>query len=60
MVFTQAQINEVREYAALVVARQGETYLPLFERMESEVANLEKKQDTLARALRLAGRQLAA
>jgi len=60
MSFTQAQIIEARDYAALVVARYGEAYLPLFERLEREVANLEKKEDTLARALRLAGRQLAA
>lgn len=60
MSFTPEQIIEVRNYAALVVARQGEAYLPLYERMEREVANLEKKEDALTRALRLAERQFAA
>lgn len=60
MTITPEQIIEARNYAALVVARHGEAYLPLFERMEREVANLEKKEDALARALRLANGLFAA
>jgi hypothetical protein len=60
MTFTPEQIAEVRNYAALVVAKHGEIYLPLFERMEREIANLEKKEDAMARALRFAERQPAA
>jgi hypothetical protein len=60
MVFKPNQIIEARNYAALVVARHGEAYLPLFERMEREVSNLEDKEDALARALHLAERHFAA
>lgn len=59
MTFTPEQIIRARDYAALVVAKQGKAYLPLFEQLEREVANLEKKEDALVRALRLAERQLA-
>lgn len=60
MAYTPEQVVHARNFAALVVARHGEKYLPLFERMEREVANLEKKEDALARAVRLAERLLAA
>lgn len=60
MTSTHKQIIAARNYAALVVARHGEAYLPLFERMEREVASLERKENALARALRLAERQHAA
>ncbi len=60
MTFKADQIIAARNYAALVVARHGEGYLPLFERMEREVANLGKKEDALARALHLAEQQQAA
>ena len=60
MHFTTEEVIAARNYAALVVARHGEAYLPLFERMEHEVANLEKKEDALARALHLAEEHQAA
>ena len=60
MSFTPEQIIKARDYAALVVAKHGKAYLPLFERMEREVADLQNKEDALVRALRLAERQLAA
>ncbi len=60
MSFTPAEISKFRDFAALVVAKHGEVYLPLFEQMELEVANLAKKEDALGRALRLAEAQLAA
>ena len=59
MTFRPAQLTAARDYAALVIAKHGDAYLPLFERLECEVAKLEKKEDALARALRLAQRQLA-
>ena len=60
MSYTAEQIFKARDYAALVVAKHGEAYLPLFERMEREVANLEKKDYALTRARRIAERQIAA
>lgn len=55
MEYTLAEAIKVRDYAALVVALHGRNYLPIFEAMEREVANLTSREDALARALRIAG-----
>lgn len=39
---------------ALVVARYGEKYLPIFERLEKEIEERKLKSDAMKRALRVA------
>lgn len=60
MAYSPEQIIKAKNFAALVVAKYGEVYLPIFEQMEREVANLDKKEGALARARQLAEHQLAA
>lgn len=44
--------------AAKVVAEYGDTYLPIFERLERELKELEKKQSSIDRALKIANENL--
>ncbi len=60
MKYTPEQVISARDYAALVVAKHGEGYLPIFEQLEREVANRYEKENALARALRIAEQHLAA
>lgn len=49
------RLENALEYAAICVAQHGEAYLPIFERLESELENLRSKETALERARRLAG-----
>ena len=44
--------------AAKVVAEYGDTYLPIFERLEKELKEAEKKQSAIDRALKIAKENL--
>ena len=49
---TNAGIIAARDFAAFLVAEYGEAYLPVFERMEDEVAKLDLKAAAVSGALR--------
>lgn len=44
--------------AAKVIAEYGDTYLPIFERLEKELKEVEKKQSSIDRALKIAKENL--
>ncbi len=50
------RIEQALEYAATCVAKHGEAYLPLFERLEAELQAAQAKENALDRARRLAQR----
>jgi len=43
------------QLAARIVARYGDQYLPIFERLENELSALQTKTERLRRALEIAG-----
>lgn len=48
---TRARIERALHYVAMIVdGPDGEVYLPIFERLECELAVLDAKTDALARA----------
>lgn len=47
---TDAEIRQAFKIAAQLVADRGEAFLPVFLRLEAEVAKLEDKADAMARA----------
>ena len=52
---TCARVEQaLRIVAEIVAGPDGEAYLPIFERLEGELATLEAQADTLARARRVA------
>ncbi len=50
------RIEQALEYAATCVARYGEAYSPLFERLEAELQAVQAKENALDRTRRLAQR----
>ena len=46
----RARIEQALGYVALLVDRQGEAFLPIFLRLESELAALTQQADALGRA----------
>ena len=49
-----AQIKRAYHQAAEIVARYGDKYLPIFERLEKEYQNRKDKVKTLNRAIKIA------
>jgi uncharacterized membrane protein YkoI len=49
-----AQIKRAYHQAAKIVARYGDKYLPIFERLEKEYQNRKDKVKTLNRAIKIA------
>ncbi|GAB1261475.1 hypothetical protein [Aurantivibrio plasticivorans] len=49
-----AQIKRAYHQAAKIVARYGDKYLPIFERLEKEYQNRKDKVKTLKRAIKIA------
>ena len=52
---TRERIERALEYMAMCVMEQGEVYLPIFERLEDELAKAQAKDSALERARKLAG-----
>lgn len=50
---TEKHIEAAMVLAARIVARHGEVYLPIFERLENELANAQSVTTCLARAIHL-------
>ncbi len=48
------QLIEARTKMAVLIATYGEQYLPIFERIESEIVILEKRNAVLHKALNIA------
>lgn len=46
----RVRVERALEYAALLVDRQGEAFLPIFLRLESELAAMTQRGDALDRA----------
>lgn len=51
---TEKEIEAVMVLAARIVARYGETYLPIFERLEDELAAARTSATRLDRAMEIA------
>jgi len=51
-----SQIKKAYHQAAKIVARYGDKYLPIFERLEKEYQNRKDKVKTLNRAIKIAER----
>lgn len=49
-----ARLEAALAYTAACIAAHGDAYLPLFERLESELEAVRAKESTRDRALRLA------
>jgi len=55
---TYTDLKAAYVQAAKVVAEYGDTYLPIFERLEKELKEAEKKQSAIGRALKIAKENL--
>lgn len=51
---TLKQIIEARDKCAIVIAKYGECYLPIFERLEKEIEIRVERQKYLDKALKIA------
>lgn len=52
---TRARIERALQFMAMIVAGpDGDLYLPIFERLEAELAAIDRKTDALARARTIA------
>lgn len=51
---TYEEVVEARDQCAKIILKYGERYLPIFERLEIEVAALQKKQEVLERVRKIA------
>lgn len=51
---TLSQLKQAYLQAAKIVARHGDTYLPIFERVETEYQERKKQIDALNRAIMIA------
>ncbi len=49
-----AEIIVARDRCALIIAKYGQQYLPLFERLEKEIEAREERQKYLDKALKIA------
>lgn len=47
---TETRLNTALDYVAACVAAGDETLLPIFERLDAELEQIEKKQSTLNKA----------
>lgn len=56
--FAYSYLKAAYVQAAKVVAEYGDTYLPIFERLEKELKEAEKKQSSIDRALKIAKENL--
>lgn len=54
---TLEDIIQARDKCAWVIAQYGEQYLPIFERLEKEVALRKKQDELLQRALKIGTRK---
>lgn len=50
---TIAELEEAQAYVAELIIRFGDTYAPIFDRLEREIVALRAKDDVVARARRL-------
>lgn len=53
---TLNELISARNECAVIIAQCGEQYLPIFERLEREIANHKKRQELLSRALRISSK----
>lgn len=56
MTRSKHDLENVILLAAQIVARHGEKYLPIFERLESEIREMQASSERLKRAMELAGK----
>jgi hypothetical protein len=56
---THSDIASALDYVALCIAEHGEAYLPIFERLELELAEMDKKQSAVERARALSRAKVA-
>lgn len=53
---TLEEIIKARDRCAKIIAQYGERYLPIFERLEKEIALRQEKQALMEKALRISGK----
>ena len=51
---SEEEIQEAYRQAAVIVAKYGDVYLPIFERLETEIREIKKQKTLLKKAIEVA------
>ncbi len=51
---SEEEIQEAYRQAAVIVAKYGDVYLPIFERLETEIREIKKQKALLKKAIEVA------